>query len=78
MLSAIERSDALASWVGGGRLPEEKWRIADILRCSPDSSRATWRSRLDSARAVAYSAEKHDVLRFLDEIEAAHPEWFGG
>ncbi len=78
MLAAIERSEGFASWVETGRLPEEKWRIADILRCSPDSSQATWRARLDSARAVAYSADKRDVLSFLDAIEAAHPEWFGG
>ena len=78
MLADIERSQPFVLWRQTGALPEEKWRMADVLRCSPDSSPATWRARLDSAKAVAYSAEKQAVLRFLDEVADAYPDWFGG
>ena len=78
MLAEIERSQPFVLWKETGALPQEKWRMADVLRCSPDSSPATWEDRLESARAVAYSADKESTLRFLDEVAAAHPDWFGG
>ena len=78
MLADIERSEPFLLWTQTGKIPQEKWRMADVLRCSPDSSTATWTNRLESARAVAYSAEKKHILRFLDEVASMHPEWFGG
>jgi len=78
MLAEIERSRPFLLWKENGVTPEEKWRMAEVLRCSPDSSSHTWADRLESARAVAYAAEKKTVLRFLDEVRAVHPEWFGG
>lgn len=78
MLAEIERSEPFVLWEQTGTIPNEKWRMADVLRCSPDSSPATWMARLESARAVAYSAEKEKILRFLDAVALDHPEWFGG
>ncbi len=78
MLAEIERSDPFVLWTETGIIPQEKWRMADILRCSPDSSIETWSARLESARAVAHSAEKENILRFLNEVVTAHPDWFGG
>lgn len=78
MLAEIETSAPFVDWRQTGALPQEKWRIADVLRCSPDSNPATWSDRLESARAVAYAADKESILRFLDAIAAQHPDWFGG
>ena len=78
MLAEIERSDPFVLWTETGTIPQEKWRMADILRCSPDSSIETWSARLESARAVAHSAEKKNILRFLNEVAIVHPDWFGG
>lgn len=78
MLAEIERSDPFIQWTETGTIPLEKWRVADILRCSPDSSTETWNARIESAKAVAHSARKENILRFLSEVAIAHPDWFGG
>jgi hypothetical protein len=78
MLAEIERSEAFVLWKDTSTIPQEKWKMADVLRCSPDSSPATWTGRLESAKAVAYFAHQESIVRFLDEVAAAHPEWFGG
>jgi len=78
MMAEIERSEPFILWIETGVIPQEKWRMADVLRCSPDSSPATWTARLESARGVAYDADKKSILRFLDEVASAHPDWFGG
>ena len=78
MLAEIERSQPFAVWSATAAVPQEKWRMAEVLRCSPDSSPATWKDRLESARAVAYSANSNNILRFLTEVAEAHPDWFGG
>jgi hypothetical protein len=78
MLAEIERSDAFVLWKETSTVPQEKWRMADVLRCSPDSSHGVWLNRLESARAVAYSAEKRNILEFLNKVALEHPDWFGG
>jgi hypothetical protein len=78
MLAEIERSRPFSLWKENGITPDEKWRMAEVLRCSPDSSWQTWVDRLESARAVAYAAENNAVLHFLDSVRATRPEWFGG
>ena len=78
MMAEIELSEPFVLWKDTGQIPQEKWRMADVLRCSPDSSAVTWSARLESARGVAYAADKKSILRFLDEVVSAHPDWFGG
>ena len=78
MLAEFERSDAFQQWKTDAALPKEKWRAADLLRCSPDSSRKIWIARLETLRSAAYAAEKADLLEFLDSLEKSNPVWFGG
>ena len=79
LLSEIENSETFMQWKKDAAIPQEKWRIADVLRCSPDSSPVIWKERLESAKAIAYSVDKESIImRFLDEVSSAHPEWFGG
>lgn len=78
MMTEIERSEPFILWIETGVIPQEKWRMADVLRCSPDSNPSIWTNRLESARSVAYSAEKKSILQFLDDVASAHPDWFGG
>jgi len=77
LLAEIERSGPFAQWRETETVPPEKWRIAEVLRCSPDSSPHTWRERLESTRAVAYASKNTAVLRFLDTLPRLHPDWFG-
>jgi hypothetical protein len=78
MLAELERSEAFQLWKTSSTLPKEKWRAADLLRCSPDSSRQIWITRLETLRSAAYAAEKTDLLEFLDSLEKSNPVWFGG
>ena len=70
------RSTAHKKWAESGEITDEKWRIADMLRCSPDSARTVFRERLETLRAAAYSAGREDALAFLDALQEQRPEWF--
>jgi hypothetical protein len=78
LLSELERSDSYEKWLSDGTLPSEKWRIAELLRCSPDSDKRIWAERLQVLRSAAYAADKMDVLRFIEQVAESHPEWFLG
>jgi hypothetical protein len=77
LLADVERSDLFQSWRRTGELSTEKWRFAELLKCSPDSDWRTWRNRLQSLRAAAKSAERLKTLEFLTSVAATHPDWFG-
>ena len=78
MMAEIEGSEPFILWKETGMIPQEKWQMADVLRCSPDSSPAIWTARIESARGVAYNADKKSILQFLDDVVSAHPDWVGG
>lgn len=62
------QSSVFAAWSESGAITDEKWRVAEMLRCSPDSSRAIFRDRLETLRGAAYSAGRLDALDFLDAL----------
>lgn len=76
MLAEVERSDSFRRWVTEGVLPAEKWQVAELLRCSPDSDRRIWRERLSVLRAAANGADRAQLLKFLDDVAATYPDWF--
>lgn len=78
MLAEIESTEAFTNWKDTGAIPHEKWRMAEVLRCSPDSSTATWTDRLESAKATAHAADRKPIIQFLEAVATIHPEWFGG
>ena len=76
MLAEVERSDPFQTWLHSGVTPIEKWQVAELLRCSPDSDWRIWADRLEMLRAKANGAKRDRVLAFVEAISAAHPEWF--
>lgn len=78
MLAEAEQAAAFEEWQADGVVPAEKWRIAELLRCSPDSDAAVWRNRLDTLRAAAYAADRKALLEFLDAVANKHTDWFAG
>jgi hypothetical protein len=72
----VVQSAAFAHWKDTGTVTEHKWRVAEMLRCSPDSSPATFHERLEAIRAVAYSSGRIDVLDFLDALAKERADWF--
>lgn len=75
-LTELERSDEYLAWLELKITPEEKWRVADLFRCSPDSDQDVWRSRLEVMKSAARSAGKEDVLDFLERLYNDHKDWF--
>lgn len=78
LLNEVEDSELFQQWIDAAVIPSEKWRVADLLKCSPDSSQRIWTERFQTLRSAAFVAEKTEILRFLDDLKSAHPDWFGG
>jgi hypothetical protein len=72
----VIQSGPFAHWKDTGTMTEEKWRVAEMLRCSPDSSSAVFKGRLEAIRAAAYSSGRIDVLDFLDVLAKERADWF--
>jgi hypothetical protein len=76
LLNDLIRSDIYEQWSGTDTLVTEKWRYADLFRCSPDSANTIWKHRLETLRSAAYASGREDILKFLDRIASDHPDWF--
>ncbi len=77
MLAEAEQASAFTDWSVDRVAPTEKWRMAELLRCSPDSNTTVWRTRLDTLMAAAHAAGRKELLEFLDTVVNVHAEWFG-
>lgn len=77
LIREAETNHAFLAWQESGALPTEQWRIADLLRCSPDSAPSIWVQRLEVLRQAAHSTGASGLLRFLDTVRKANPAWFG-
>ena len=77
MLAEAEQASAFTDWSVNRAVTAEKWRMAELLRCSPDSDTVVWRTRLDTLRAAAHAAGRKELLEFLDTIVNVRAEWFG-
>jgi hypothetical protein len=76
LVSQALQSVVFTAWSDTGAITEEKWRVAEMLRCSPDSSRAVFRDRLETLRGSAYSAGRLDALKFFDALAKERADWF--
>lgn len=76
LLAPLTRSSLFTEWVQDGAFVDEKWRYAELLRCSPDSTSNVWRRRLEELKSAAYAADRRQLFEFLDALEANRPEWF--
>lgn len=70
------RSRVFKKWKDEGAMTDEKWQVAEMLRCSPDSSRTVFRNRLEALRSASYSSGRTDALEFFDAVRDQHPDWF--
>ncbi len=76
LISAAKLSPVFETWMDGGALPEEKWPIADLLSCSPDSTQRVWRRGLEEMKSAAYAADEKELLDFLAQLEEKKQELF--
>lgn len=65
---AIQHSREFANWRNRKVIEFQKWRMAELLRCTPDSPLETWQSRIEQTKVAAHSAGRDDVVRFLVEF----------
>ena len=70
------RSRVFRDWEDNGSITSQKWRVAEMLRCSPDSSSEVFRNRLEALRSAAYSSGRTDALEFFNAIADSRAEWF--
>lgn len=65
----IKKHPAYAKFAHGTAVADiERYELADLLLCPPDSSAGVVLRKVDSARAAAVDADDKDVLRFLGEV----------
>jgi hypothetical protein len=65
----IRRHSAFQRFANGTPASElERFQIADLLLCPPDSSADAVRRKLDVARAAAMDADDEEIERFLEAI----------
>jgi len=77
ILNELSRNPIFLSYLDGSDLSLDKYRVADLLLCSPDSPTSVWRERLETFKSAAQDSNRRDLIRFLDTILLSHPEWFG-
>jgi len=76
LVSQALQSTVFTAWSDRRTITDEKWRVAEMLRCSPDSSRGVFRDRLETLRSAAYSTGRLDSLEFLDALAKERADWF--
>jgi hypothetical protein len=76
LVSQALQSSVFTIWRETQTITSEKWRVAEMLRCSPDSSHTVFRDRLETLRAAANSAGRRDALEFFNKLAAERADWF--
>lgn len=76
LVSQALHGQVFKMWAEAGVITEEKWKVAEMLRCSPDSSRTVFRDRLETLRGAAYSTGHLDALQFFDALGTERSDWF--
>jgi hypothetical protein len=67
----IRRHEGFSRFAHGTPVAEiERYVLADLLLCPPDSSLAAVKRKVDSAKAAAVDAADETVLDFLERVEA--------
>lgn len=56
----------------------QKFEVADLLLCAPDSPTDVWIERLETYRSAASAAGRPNLVEFLNHVRSRKPEWFGG
>jgi hypothetical protein len=65
----IQNSMIFKTWEKDRTIDIQKWELAGLLECSPDSPIETWHTRLDQTAVAALHANRDDVVQFLEQIK---------
>lgn len=71
MLKRLLKSQEYKAWEADQSVTVERWRLANLFKCSPDSPVETWHSRLEQTGVAAHAEGRADVRAFLDQIREA-------
>jgi len=77
ILNELSENQLFVSYTNGEDFNLDKFSVADLLLCSPDSPTSIWKERLETFRSSAEDSNRKDLVRFLDALLRSHPEWFG-
>jgi hypothetical protein len=67
-LRVVREAPAFRSWRATHGLEVEIWELADLLECSPSSTREVWDLRLDTLQQLARQAEDQELKEFVDAV----------
>lgn len=76
LLDAAESASVFRVWMETGNIETERWRLAELFRCLPDSSVEVWHLRLQTLRSAAHAGHRSSLLDFLAEVEQGVPSLF--
>lgn len=65
---AVREAEQFRSWRETRRLDAEIWELADLLECSPSSTREVWDLRLDSLEEDARQRDDREVIDFVGAL----------
>jgi hypothetical protein len=67
---AVREGSEFQSWRESGQLDAEIWQLADLLECSPSSTREVWDLRLDTLEENARQRDDREVIEFVAALRA--------
>jgi hypothetical protein len=77
LLNEFAAHRLVAAFEKGSPEALQKYEVADLLLCAPDSPTDVWRERLETYRSAAAAAGRPNLVQFLDYVRSTKPEWFG-
>lgn len=78
LLNEFAAHRLLVTFEKGITEPLQKYEVADLLLCAPDSPIPVWQERLETYRSAAAASGRPNLVKFLNYLRSAKPEWFGG
>lgn len=69
-LSSIRDAGAFLEWSTTGQVHAEIWELADLLECSPSSTREVWDLRLDTLEQAARQRDDNEFVEFMGALRA--------
>lgn len=72
--NTIRTAQAFQTWRESGHLDAEIWELADLLECSPSSTREVWDLRLDTLEEAARQRGDSEVIDFVGALRACVKE----
>jgi hypothetical protein len=76
LLTQLKNSDVYVDWNKSKTIAPDKWKIAVVLRCSPDSATSVFNNRIEVLRSASKAAGDIEITEFLNQLFESKKDWF--